>query len=158
LNRSTDWRAVSERQVNPISLVVVELGLQDAPQTGFNDYDYMIQALAANRADQALDVGILPWRLRCRENFPNPQAVRCFTDPFSAASIPIAQQIAGRAVLRESFQQLPSRRFGRRVWGQTEMNHATTVERQDDEDKQQVEENCWNHKEVGSNQVFRMVL
>jgi hypothetical protein len=25
----------------------------------------------SSRADQALDVGILPRRLRCRENFPN---------------------------------------------------------------------------------------
>jgi len=48
--------------------------------------------------------------------------------------------------------------LGPGVSARTEVNHATTVVQQDDEDKQQVEENGWNHKEVGGNQVFRMVL
>jgi hypothetical protein len=90
LNRSTDWCVLGQRQVSPGSFVVVEVEPEVAPQTGFIQNDHMIQTLAVDRPDQALDVGILPRRLRCRENFLNTQPVRRFTKLLGVASIPIA--------------------------------------------------------------------
>src|ERR1017187_351167 len=37
------------------------------------------QRAAPDRTDQALDVSILPRRLRCGEDLPNVQPARCFT-------------------------------------------------------------------------------
>ena len=59
---------------------------------------------------------------------------------------------------RESFPRLPSRPFGRRVCSHTEVNHATPVVRQNHEDKRKVEENRWNHEEVGSDKILHVVL
>ena len=39
------------------SLVVVEVGPEDAPQTGFMQNNHMVQALPADRTDQTLDIG-----------------------------------------------------------------------------------------------------
>ena len=89
LNRSPDWRVLAERQVSPGPFIVVEVGLQDAAKTGFIEDDHMIPTLTPNRADQALDVGILPGRLRRSENFSNAQSIRRFTKLLSVASIPI---------------------------------------------------------------------
>ena len=50
-------------------LVVFEIQLQDTTQARFMQDDDVVQALAANRADQALDIGILPRRLRSGEDF-----------------------------------------------------------------------------------------
>src|SRR5438034_4454198 len=49
-------------------LVVFEMQLQDATQPSFIQDDDVVQALAANRTDQALDIGILPRRSRSRED------------------------------------------------------------------------------------------
>jgi len=40
---------------------------QGAPQTGLVQNDHVIQAFPTNRADQSLNIGVLPGRLRCRE-------------------------------------------------------------------------------------------
>jgi len=40
--------------------------------------------------DQALDIGILPGRLRSSEKFPDTQPVRCFTKLLSVTSVPVA--------------------------------------------------------------------
>src|SRR5215469_16033977 len=48
-------------------IIVCEV-LEMAMQTGFTEYDHVIQALAPNRADHPLDVSTLPGRSRCREH------------------------------------------------------------------------------------------
>ena len=60
LDRSADGRVLAQRQIRPGSLLVLEVGLEGAPQTSFAQNDHMIQALAPNGPDQALDAGILP--------------------------------------------------------------------------------------------------
>ena len=55
-----DRSILIERQVSARPLVVFEIRLQDATQAWFIQDDDVVQALAANRADQALDIGILP--------------------------------------------------------------------------------------------------
>ena len=49
-----------ERQMGPRAVIVIDVREQDAAQMALVDHEYMIQALAANRADDSLDVGILP--------------------------------------------------------------------------------------------------
>ena len=48
------------RQAGACPLVVFEIRLQDATQTGFMQDDAVVQALAPNRSDQSLNMGILP--------------------------------------------------------------------------------------------------
>ena len=49
-----------ERKMRACSMVVVDVARQDAAQMARIEDDEVIQTLAANRADQALDVGVLP--------------------------------------------------------------------------------------------------
>ena len=68
-----DRSILVERQVSARPLVVFEIRLQDATQAWFMQDDDVVQALAANRADQALDIGILPRRLRSGEDFSDAE-------------------------------------------------------------------------------------
>jgi len=83
---------------------------QNAPQAGLILDDHVIQAFLTNRADQSLNVGVLPGRLRCRENFTNAQPC-CLVKCLSVAPVPIAQQVMGSAVPRKSLQQFVSHSF-----------------------------------------------
>jgi hypothetical protein len=80
-----------ERQVSARPLVVFEIQLQDATQPSFIQDDEVVQALAANRADQALDIGILPRRSRSRENFANAQPPCRFVEFLAVARVAIAK-------------------------------------------------------------------
>jgi hypothetical protein len=62
LNRSTDGRVLSQRQVRPGLLVVFEVRLQDAAQASFIQDNHVIQALATNRPDQPLNVSVIQSR------------------------------------------------------------------------------------------------
>src|SRR2546429_3070252 len=66
-------------------LVVFEMQLQDATQPSFIQDDDVVQALAANRTDQALDIGILPRRSRSREDVANAQPASRFVKFLSVA-------------------------------------------------------------------------
>jgi hypothetical protein len=57
-----------------------QIQLQDAMQRSFIQDDDVVQTLGANRADQALDKGILPRRSRSREDFANAQPSCRFVD------------------------------------------------------------------------------
>ena len=80
LNGPTDRDIFVLRQVSSRLLVVVEVRFQDAPQAGLIQDDHVIQAFSTNRADQSLNVGILPGRLRCRENLTNAQPAGCLVN------------------------------------------------------------------------------
>ncbi len=49
-----------ERQMRPRAVIVIDVRDQDAAQMALVDHNYMVQALAANRTDDRLDVRILP--------------------------------------------------------------------------------------------------
>ena len=48
------------REMCPRAVIVLDVGRQDPAQMALVDHEYVIQALATNRADDALDVRILP--------------------------------------------------------------------------------------------------
>ena len=47
-----------ERQMGARAVIVIDVPVQDPAQMALVDHEYMIQALAANRADDSLDVGV----------------------------------------------------------------------------------------------------
>ena len=51
-----------ERQMGARVVIVIGVRDQDPAQVPLVNHDHMVKALAANRADDALDVGILPGR------------------------------------------------------------------------------------------------
>ena len=57
---------LAERQVRPRPLVVRHVGPKDPAEMPLIEDDDVVQTLAADRADDAFDVGILPRRARCR--------------------------------------------------------------------------------------------
>src|SRR6266446_2209370 len=61
-----------ERQMRSASVIVLEIGRQDAAQVGFIENDDVIETLAADRADDALDIGVLPRGARCSDDLVDP--------------------------------------------------------------------------------------
>ncbi len=71
----TEWvyraalRAVLiEREMRSGFVVILKVGRQHTAQVTLTEDDDVIEALAAHRANDALDVGVLPRRARCRND------------------------------------------------------------------------------------------
>jgi hypothetical protein len=103
----TSIRAVFvERQMCPRAVIVIDVRRQDAAQMALVDHEYVIQALATNRADDALDVGILPGRSWRRNDLRDPHRLSALAKALTIRSIAIAQQVAWRGVPRKRFGDL----------------------------------------------------
>src|ERR1019366_2594888 len=77
----------------------------------------MVEALAPNRPNHALDVGSLPGRTRRREHFLDAHVSDLLGEVSPEDAIPIPQQISRHLLEREGLTQLLSGPLGRRMRG-----------------------------------------
>ena len=59
LDRARDRRVLLQSQVRPAPMIIVHEALQVTGQALFAEHDYVVQALAADGADDAFDTGSL---------------------------------------------------------------------------------------------------
>src|SRR5689334_12912553 len=100
--------------MGPAVVVIGEVIPQEAPEVRLPQDEDVIQTLAADRADQALDVRVLPGRPRRRDDLLNPQALDRLPEAISVNAIPVADQVAGGFAEGESLAQLLGDPGGRR--------------------------------------------
>ena len=72
-----DWSAIrrilAHRKVRASLVVVVGVAGNDPVKVRLAEPDHMVEALTSERADQRLDMAILPRRARCGWSIPNAQ-------------------------------------------------------------------------------------
>jgi hypothetical protein len=54
-----------QREMRAALVVILKICQQHTAQVTFIEDDNLIETFAADRADDALDIGVLPWRSRC---------------------------------------------------------------------------------------------
>ncbi len=83
-------RVLFEREMRSGSVIVVQIASQDPPQVTLAENDDVVQAFPTDRADDPLDVRILPGRARRDENLLDPQSMNGSVEVISVYAIPIA--------------------------------------------------------------------
>src|SRR4051794_36092546 len=111
-------------------MVIVEEQSEMARQTGLVENDDVVQALAPNRADHALDVGSLPGRARCRKHLFDSHGLDLLHKLLAEDPVPVAQQIAGCGLPGKGFPQLVRGPLGGRMSRDRKMQDATSMMRQ----------------------------
>ena len=71
--------------------------------------DHMIEALTANGSNHPFDIGSLPRRARCRQNFADAQVSHVFSKFIAKDCIAVTQQVARKLVKGKGLAQLLSR-------------------------------------------------
>src|SRR6266481_3975931 len=106
LNRAGVGAILVERKMSASELVVVDIRGQDAAQMALVEDHDVIQTLAANRTDHALDVRVLPRQAWRRYNLRDPIASTRLRKhaPYDASRSP--QQVGWSGVPRERFGYL----------------------------------------------------
>ena len=126
------------------------------PQPSLVRDDHVIQALASDRADDALDVGVLPRRARRGADRLDVHAgERCRGR--CERAIPIMQKIGRRRVVREGVPELLGGPRRSRMVGHRDVHKPSPVVGEDDEHKEQPEGDGRHDEEVGCHNLVGVV-
>jgi hypothetical protein len=72
------------------------------------EHNHLIEALATNGSNHSLDIGSLPRRARCRQNFADAQVSHLFSEVIAKDSIAVPQQVARELFKGKCLPQLLS--------------------------------------------------
>src|SRR5271155_1982555 len=87
-------------------IVIASVLLQHATQLRFVEHDQVIESFAPNRADEALDVAVLPRRARCGWVIPDPHCPNAAGVGWAEGSVAIAKQMIWCFVPRKGVSHL----------------------------------------------------
>src|SRR5262249_36376673 len=87
-----------ERAVRPRPMILFQKSEDDPFAVGFIQHDDVVQALAAESTDPALDEGVLPGTLWCDEHFLDAQVSDALPEDRAVAAVTVADQVRWRLV------------------------------------------------------------
>ena len=117
-----------------------------------------IKALAADTADDPLDVRILPRGASCGNDFLDAHVLDLRAEEVSVNRVTIAKQEARRFVVRKRFNDLLSRPLGCRMRGDVEVGEMSSMMTKNHEGEQYAERRCRYCEEIDGNDIAGMIV
>ena len=93
--------------------------------------DDVIETFATDRADDALDIAILPWRPRCSDNFLDGHRLSAIAEGLTIRRVAVSQQKSGCGVPGEGLGDLAGQPDLCRVLGDLEMDDFSSLVTED---------------------------
>ena len=141
-----------------IRVVVLEVLTENSNQMCLVQDDDVIEALATNRADQALDVSVLPRGARCRQHFLDSHIGDSRANDISVDTVAISDKESWCFIEGKGFGKLLRRPPACRICRCIEVYDAAPIETEDDEAVEDAVRHGWHRKEVDCGDVVEMVL
>ena len=122
------------------------------------EHEHMVQALAPNRTNDALDVGPLPGGSRGAQHLVDTHVSHLSPEGIAEDSIAVAQQVARKLIKGERFSQLLSGPLRGWVGGHIEVENAPAVMSQHQKHVKNLETNGGHSEEVDRDQLLGVIL
>ena len=110
-------RSLVQGQMCSKFVVIVDIGHKDAAQMGFPEDDDVIEAFAADRADEPLRMPVLPGRPRGGRVIPDAQRSKTLSNGEAVGGVAVTYDVGRCTVPREGIGDLAGdplrRRMGR---------------------------------------------
>jgi len=139
-------------------VVVSEIGTQGSFQMPRVEHDEMVQAVPAERADQALDVGILPGTPGGGEHCFYREGGDSQTNLIAVDTVSISEQILGRILVSEGLDDLLGRLGCTGMLRHMEMQHLATTMFQHQEHEQHLHRDRRHGEEVYRDHLSKMIV
>jgi hypothetical protein len=139
-------------------MVIAEVFCQEPPQISLMQDHHVIQALAADAANEPFHEGILPWALWGDEDLFDPHVPHPLAKQSVVDAVSIAQQIPRRLVPWEGVDDLLGGSLGGGMFRHIEVDDATSMVGQDDDDKEHFACHRRHDKEIEGDQILYMVV
>ena len=118
----------------------------------------MIEAFATNGSDHPLDIGALPRRARCRQDFANAHVSHVFSEVIAKDRIAVAQEVARELGKGKCLAQLLPCPLRGRVSSNIEVQDATLVMGQHQKHVKNLEADRGHREEINGDQLLGMIL
>src|SRR6516225_4674174 len=120
--------------------------------------NHVIEALTTNGSDHSFYIGSLPRRARCRQDFADAHVAHLFSEVVAENSIAVAQQVARELGKGKGLPQLLSCPLRGRVGGNIEVQDATPVMGQNQENVKNLETDRRHDEEIDGDQLLGVTL
>src|SRR5216684_2360737 len=158
LDRARLGRVLVESEVRARGVVVAEVAAQTLSQVSLVEDDYVVEDLAADGANHALDEGVLPRRARRGENLGDADPFHPSPELVALDAIAIAEEVVGRRVIGERLDDLLRSPSGRGAIGYVEVHDLAAMLQQDHEHVEETEGRSRHDEEVDGDEVKDVVL
>jgi hypothetical protein len=135
LDGACQWSILAEREVRARPLVVRDVGPKDSTKMPLLEDDDVVQTLAADRADDAFDVGILPGRARCGADGCETEGLDRPTERRVEGRVAVVEDEPRVRVVGKGLAELLSGLCARWVLRHIDMQDASPAVGQDHEDE-----------------------
>src|SRR5258708_12535107 len=95
LNRPVEWGILVQRAMNPRFIIIRGIPTQDPAQVRLPKYDHVVETFPSDRADQPLDVRILPRRSGSSRLVPNAHGTQPLPEDHAICSVSVPNKKAG---------------------------------------------------------------
>lgn len=139
-------------------MIVVGAETESSPERRFVEDDHVIEALAADRADQALHVGFLPGRPRRRKHLLHAYVLDLLRKIVAKDSVAISQEITRCRVPREPVAELLGCPLRCRVGRDIEVKDPAPIVSEHQEYVQDLEADSRHGEEIDGYQALEVMV
>src|ERR671933_2361524 len=143
--------------MRPALVIVGDVQCQDAPQLALIEDNDVIEAFAADRADHALDIRVLPGRSWRGDDLFDAHRLKALAEPRAIRGIAVAQQIAWRAVPRKGFRDLAGEPVRGGLARDTEVDDLAPIVTEHDEHIEELERDRRDDEHVNGSDAVHVV-
>lgn len=138
--------------------MILKIRRQHTAQVTLIEDDHVIETFAADGANDALHIGVLPRRSRCSDDLLNTHRLDTVTEGLTIGSITVSQQKARRAVPGEGLGHLAREPDLGRVLGDVKVNDVAAVVAEDNEDVEKPKGRSHNDEHVDGGSLAHMIV
>ena len=157
LNRPPVWCILIEREVSSGPVIVRDVAGQDAAQVLFTKDEDVIETLAPDGADEPLRERVLPRAVRRGQDFTDSHALHALPEHVTVDRVSIAEEVERGGVVREGVHDLLGRPRSAGMLGQVEVDDASAIVSEHDEDEEHPQARGRHREEVDGDQVQDVV-
>jgi hypothetical protein len=140
------------------SVVILKVSRQHSAQVTLVEDDDVIETFAADRADDALDVGILPWRSRRSDDLLDRHRLDTIAEGLPIRSVSVSQQKARRGVPGEGLGDLARQPGLCGIWSDLEMDNFSSLMAKDEQSVENLKPGSYDDEHVDGGGVVHVVV
>src|SRR5665811_338441 len=143
--------------MSPRLIIVGGICAQDPAQVRFTEYDHVVQALPADRANEPLNVSVLPGRSERNRTISNTHGAQTLHEDWPVRGVPIPNEVSRRGVQWESLGDLARDPLRSRVFRHAKRQPNSSSMPYDDKTIENPERDRWKDKKVDRRDAVGMV-
>src|ERR1039458_7237833 len=144
--------------MSPRLIIVGGICAQDPAQVRFTEYDHVVQALPADRANEPLNVSVLPGRSERNRPISNAHGAQTLHEDWSVRGVSIPNEVSRRVVPWESLGDLARDPLRSRVCRHAKRYQNSSSMPYDDKTIEDPERDRWKHKKIDRRNAIRMIV